>query len=113
MIPVMEDECNMGIFNKKSRWTEEDLEELDKKFDALCEFLGVEFVFETVSDGSDHGDTERTYCRKKKRNTSPFDELFKMLSQNMGKPMIGMNPVAFRFRQKPDGSLEFMDDDKS
>jgi hypothetical protein len=47
------------------KWSEEDLEELDAKFDALAEYLDVEFVFEKVSDGSDSADTERVYARKK------------------------------------------------
>lgn len=44
-------------------------DELDRKFDALCEFLNVEFVDETVSDGSEVGDSKRFYCRKKKNNS--------------------------------------------
>lgn len=47
------------------RWTEDDLDDLDAKFDALAEYLEVEFVFERVSDGSDIGDSERCYVRKK------------------------------------------------
>lgn len=46
-------------------WTERDLEELDAKFDALCEHLGIEFVFEKVSDGSENADSERIYIRSK------------------------------------------------
>lgn len=49
-----------------SMWTLEDMEELDEKFDALCRHLGIEFVFEKVSDGSENGDKERVYVRKKK-----------------------------------------------
>ena len=26
-------------------WSAEDLEELDSKFDALCEYLGIEFAY--------------------------------------------------------------------
>lgn len=47
-------------------WTCDDLEDLDRKFDALCEYLGVEFVFERISDGSEWADSERVICRKKK-----------------------------------------------
>lgn len=54
-------------------WSAQDLEELDQKFDALCEHLGVEFVFEKISDGSENADTERCYCRKKKTNVSKED----------------------------------------
>jgi hypothetical protein len=54
---------SVGRFNS---WNEQELNILDKKFDALCEYLKVEFVNEVVSDGSDYGDTERFYCRKKK-----------------------------------------------
>lgn len=43
------------------------LDDLDRKFDALCEFLGVEFVFEKISDGSENADSSRWYCRKKKK----------------------------------------------
>lgn len=46
-------------------WSEEDLEQLDAKFDALTEHLGLEFVFERVSDGSDVADRERVYVRPK------------------------------------------------
>jgi len=48
-------------------WSAEDLEELDSKFDALCEYLGIEFVYEKISDGSEWADSERWYVRKKKR----------------------------------------------
>lgn len=48
-------------------WTPEDLEDLDAKFDALIEYLGIEFVFERVSDGSDTADSKRCYARKKKK----------------------------------------------
>lgn len=50
-----------------NNWSERDLEELDMKFDALCEHLGVEFVFEKISDGSDRADQERIYVRPKMR----------------------------------------------
>lgn len=47
----------------------DEFDELDKKFDALCEYLKVEFVDEdtTISDGSVMGDKEiqKFYCRKK------------------------------------------------
>lgn len=46
-------------------WSEQDLEELDAKFDALCEHLGVEFVFEKISNGSDMADRERVYVRER------------------------------------------------
>lgn len=48
---------------KYNNWCEEDLEDLDTKFDALTEYLGVEFVFERVSDGSDIADRLRCYVR--------------------------------------------------
>ncbi len=54
------------------KWSEEDLEELDQKFDALCEYLGIEFVFEKVSDGSEWADSERVYVRKKERSPKPL-----------------------------------------
>jgi len=46
-------------------WSEQDLEDLDAKFDALAEHLGVEFIFERISDGSDAADRERVYVRAK------------------------------------------------
>lgn len=46
-------------------WPEKDLEDLDTKFDALCEYLNVEFIFERVSDGSDIADRERVYVRSR------------------------------------------------
>lgn len=46
-------------------WREEDLEELDQKFDALCEHLGIEFVFEKISDGSENADRESITVRPK------------------------------------------------
>lgn len=46
-------------------WTEADLEDLDAKFDALIEYLGIEFVFERISDGSDIADRSRCYARTK------------------------------------------------
>jgi hypothetical protein len=46
-------------------WNIQDLEDLDRKFDALCEFLKVEFVFEKISDGSEWADSERWYVREK------------------------------------------------
>lgn len=46
-------------------WSEQDLEELDQKFDALCEYFGVEFVFTKISDGSDRADIETVTVRKK------------------------------------------------
>lgn len=46
-------------------WSEKDLEELDAKFDALCEHLGVEFVFTKISDGSDRADIETIEVRPK------------------------------------------------
>lgn len=48
-----------------NNWSEKDLEELDAKFDALCEHLGVYFVFEKISDGSDRADEERIYVKSK------------------------------------------------
>lgn len=48
------------------QWLPSDLEDLDRKFDALCEYLGVEFVQEKVSDGGLWADREGWYCRKKK-----------------------------------------------
>lgn len=48
-----------------TNWREEDLEELDAKFDALCEHLGIEFVFEKISDGSDQADRESITVRPK------------------------------------------------
>ncbi len=48
-------------------FSEEDLEDLDAKFDALAEFLGIEFVFERVSDGTDVADSSRCYARYKER----------------------------------------------
>jgi hypothetical protein len=51
---------------KFNSWNEEELNTLDEKFDALCEFLNVEFVTEKISDGSELGDREKFYCRKKK-----------------------------------------------
>ena len=54
------------IENLTSGWSAADLDDLDRKFDALCEFLQVEFVFEKISDGSEWADTERWYVRKKK-----------------------------------------------
>ena len=56
-------------------WSIEDLDELDEKFDALSEHLGVEFVFEKVSDGSDSADTERVYARKKNKKSNPHPTL--------------------------------------
>ena len=50
-----------------TKWSEEDLEELDTKFDALCEYLNVEFVFQKVSDGSKYGDRHSVVVRKKKK----------------------------------------------
>lgn len=50
-------------------WSEEDLEDLDDKFDALAEYLGVEFVFERVSDGGDAADRSRCYARAKLKDT--------------------------------------------
>lgn len=55
-------------------WSAQDLEELDMKFDALCEYLGVEFVFEKISDGSENADEERCYCRKKKKTKALQDK---------------------------------------
>ena len=52
-------------------WSEEDLEDLDRKFDALCEFLNVEFVFERVSDGSEDADRERVYVRSRGKKAAP------------------------------------------
>ena len=46
-------------------WTESDLEQLDSKFDALTEYLGLEFLFERISDGSKKGDRSTFICRKK------------------------------------------------
>lgn len=46
-------------------FSENDLEELDAKFDALCEHLGVEFVFTKISDGSDRADIEKIEVRPK------------------------------------------------
>lgn len=37
-------------------WTQEDLNQLDAKFDALCELLGIEFEMTYMSDGSIWGD---------------------------------------------------------
>lgn len=44
----------------------QDYKDLDERFDALTEYLKVEFVKEKVSDGGMYGDTERFYARKKK-----------------------------------------------
>lgn len=52
-------------------WCEEDLEDLDAKFDALAEFLEVEFVFERVNDGSDIADRSRCYARKITKEEPP------------------------------------------
>ncbi len=49
----------------ETSFDEKYLDEWDRKFDALSEFLKVEFVFEKVSDGSDWADSERWICRKK------------------------------------------------
>lgn len=51
------------------RWTEDELDELDAKFDALCEHLNVEFVFERVSNGGKWGDRETLMARKKSKTT--------------------------------------------
>lgn len=60
---------------KLQYFSEEDLEDLDAKFDALAEFLGVEFVFERVSDGSDVADASRCYARyKDKGETRPLTQ---------------------------------------
>jgi 3-deoxy-D-manno-octulosonic acid (KDO) 8-phosphate synthase len=48
-----------------TNWSEQDLEELDAKFDALCEHLGIEFVFEKISDGSDKADRSSITVRPK------------------------------------------------
>lgn len=53
---------------KYNNWCEEDLEDLDAKFDALAEFLEIEFVFERVSDGSEIADTARCYARPKEKD---------------------------------------------
>ena len=50
---------------KYNYWSEEDLEELDEKFDALCEQLGVEFVFTKISDGSERADIKKIEVRPK------------------------------------------------
>jgi hypothetical protein len=49
----------------KCNWNDAELDELDRKFDALCEYLKVEFVDEKISDGSEWGDKESFYARKK------------------------------------------------
>lgn len=54
-----------------TQWLPEDLEDLDRKFDALCEHLGVEFVQEKVSDGSEWADREGWICRKRKNRPNP------------------------------------------
>lgn len=51
-----------------NNWPDEDLEDLDRKFDALCEHLNIEFVFERVSDGSEWADRQRVYVRERKKD---------------------------------------------
>lgn len=55
-------------------WSDEDLRDLDDKFDALAEYLGLEFVFERVSDGSDYADRSRCYARKKAEERVPLED---------------------------------------
>lgn len=54
-------------------WDDKDLCDLDAKFDALAEYLGVEFVFERVSDGSDIADREKCYVRPKQATEEEID----------------------------------------
>jgi hypothetical protein len=49
------------------RWSEDDLDDLDAKFDALVEYLDIEFVFQRISDGSEWGDKESLIVRKKNK----------------------------------------------
>lgn len=62
-------------------WSEEDLEDLDAKFDALAEFMGVEFVFERVSDGSDVADRSRCYARPKQATDEDLDSCLTALPE--------------------------------
>lgn len=48
-----------------SSWNDDELDHLDAKLDAMMEYLGVEFVEETVTDGSEFGSEERSFMRKK------------------------------------------------
>lgn len=57
---------NRDVIEKlTSGWSADDLEDLDRKFDALAEYLKVEFVFERISDGSEWADSEHCTARKK------------------------------------------------
>ncbi len=58
-------------------WGVRDLEELDAKLDALTEHLGLEFVFEKISDGSDAADRERVYVRSKAKYFKVEPNIFK------------------------------------
>ncbi len=73
----------MELYN----WNEEDLEDLDRKFDALAEFLGVEFVFERVSNGSDAADESRCYARYKEKGETrlptPAESSIKTWEENV------------------------------
>ncbi len=57
-----------------SIWHDEDLSDLDAKFDALAEFLEVEFVFERISDGSDIADRSRCFARRKSSTANQWPE---------------------------------------
>lgn len=57
---------------KDTIWDDGDLQELDMKFDALSEFLGIEFVFEKVSNGGFAADRTRCYARSKNNPDRPL-----------------------------------------
>jgi len=64
-VEIIIDNSNTFMSLDNCNWTERDLDELDAKFDALSEYLGVEFVFEKISDGSKLGNKVRIYARRK------------------------------------------------
>ena len=118
----------MSIFSKGSKWTEEDLEELDQKFDALCRFLNVEFVFEKVSDGSDSADKHRVFCRKKEGNAPqhrhfPIEKMIAMIRRHeirmpQNNAFMGMDfgkggdkGIQFLFEVDHLGNLKMIDED--
>lgn len=53
------------LINKQIDMCNQEDSRLEAKFDALTEHLGVEFVFETISDES--GDETRVFARKKSK----------------------------------------------
>lgn len=56
--------CGGSVFTQPG--SEADLEELDRKFDALFEYLDVDFIFARRSDGSSLGDKEEFSCKKER-----------------------------------------------